>query len=268
MPAGLYGKLIAKRDFIAVDLPAGFLQKWEPWLQGMVTAANLRLGARWQQIFFTAPLWRFWLGAEVLGMPVIGVLMPSMDGVGRQFPLVLVTTAPEGQVFLPLADEPQSSWFGAAEDFLLSTLDDGVAFEATLAALAALPAPRSLPVPDEPETINRVNGAIVSWTRSPDRSEDPLSGLTIGRLKADDNAWSVWWTIGGETYPPTAMAVKGLPDEAQFLRLLASPVRPQAPIVDAPVTQEVAAASVIAEQDKAVEGEPVAVSPEADVTRS
>jgi type VI secretion system protein ImpM len=63
MRCGVYGKLPAKRDFVAVAAPREFLGIWEPWLQGGVAASRLKLGAEWQTVFLRAPIWRFWLGA-------------------------------------------------------------------------------------------------------------------------------------------------------------------------------------------------------------
>jgi type VI secretion system protein ImpM len=233
MGAGLYGKLVAKRDFIAVDLPAGFLQKWEPWLQGAVTGANLKLGSNWQSTFFTAPIWRFWLGREVLGFPALGVLMPSVDGVGRQFPLCLVAPAPEGRAFRPLFQDPQSAWFHEAEDFLLSTLEDGVPYEHTLGRLKALRAPDALFNPDLPDGVSTIPAGLMAVTLDPDQPELALRLLQYARLMRDEQALSFWWTIGGEDFPPTSFAVTGLPDQGLFLRMLKSPVRPNPPAAPA-----------------------------------
>ena len=86
MPCGLYGKLPMKRDFISVSTPQAFLERWEPWIQGGIAASRVALGAQWQDIFLRAPIWRFWLGAEICGRPAMGSFMPSVDGVGRFFP--------------------------------------------------------------------------------------------------------------------------------------------------------------------------------------
>jgi type VI secretion system protein ImpM len=89
MQCGLYGKLPGKRDFVAIAAPREFLTVWEPWLQGAVAASRSRLGEAWQEAFLTAPIWRFWLGADICGNSVIGAFISSLDGVGRYFPLTL-----------------------------------------------------------------------------------------------------------------------------------------------------------------------------------
>src|SRR5688572_1852359 len=125
MPCGLYGKLPMKRDFIAVDAPRGFLQVWEPWLQGGIAASRIVLGTRWRDVFLRAPIWRFWLGPEICGFPVMGSLMSSVDGVGRFFPLTAIACGEAGDAFPPPTTEPQTAWFAELEEFLLSTLEDG-----------------------------------------------------------------------------------------------------------------------------------------------
>src|SRR6266550_2150880 len=77
MRCSLFGKLPAKRDFIALFSPRIFLDVWEPWIQGSISASRQELGEDWQNAFLTAPIWRFWLGAELCRTPVAGALMSA-----------------------------------------------------------------------------------------------------------------------------------------------------------------------------------------------
>ncbi len=63
MPCGLFGKLPAKRDFIAIAVPRAVLNAWEPWIQEGLSASRLALGDTWIEAYLRAPIWRFWLGA-------------------------------------------------------------------------------------------------------------------------------------------------------------------------------------------------------------
>jgi len=96
MRCGLFGKIGAKRDFIAIATPRSFLEAWEPWVQAALSASRHQLGPGWQQAFLTAPVWRFWLGAAICGTTVAGAIMPSLDGVGRYYPLTLHAVTGEG----------------------------------------------------------------------------------------------------------------------------------------------------------------------------
>ena len=59
MRCSLFGKLGAKRDFVALATPRRFLETWEPWVQACMSASRHQLGAEWQNAFLTAPVWRF-----------------------------------------------------------------------------------------------------------------------------------------------------------------------------------------------------------------
>ena len=99
MPVGLFGKLPAKRDFVAFGASRRFLEAWEPWLQAGMATSKQSVGTGWTELYNRAPIWRFWLGADFCGEAMIGAFMPSVDGVGRSFPLTLF--AGEGDESLP-----------------------------------------------------------------------------------------------------------------------------------------------------------------------
>ena len=91
--------------------------------------------------FSPRPVWRFWLGADISGATVIGAIMPSVDGVGRYYPLTLLAVADPAHSIPPPDLNAQDQWFAAAEEFLLSTLDQAKSFDDISTALDAMPAP-------------------------------------------------------------------------------------------------------------------------------
>ena len=141
MRCSLFGKLGAKRDFVALATPRRFLETWEPWVQACMSASRHQLGAEWQNAFLTAPVWRFWLGADISGATVVGAIMPSLDGVGRYYPLTLLVVADPLHSIPPPDFDAQDPWFAAAEEFLLATLDQARSFEDISAALDAMKLP-------------------------------------------------------------------------------------------------------------------------------
>ncbi|MCZ0738689.1 type VI secretion system-associated protein TagF, partial [Phreatobacter sp. AB_2022a] len=144
MSHGLFGKLPAKRDFVAFDLPSAVLRPWETWLQGAMAASRHVLGADWTGIFLKAPIWRFWCGAGVLDQPLLGALMPSVDGVGRYFPLTVAAVAEEGTHFVPPATDSRSAYFAALEELMLSALDPALDVDAFRRSLKALDPPAAM----------------------------------------------------------------------------------------------------------------------------
>lgn len=121
---GAFGKMPSLGDFFRVNVSAAFVQKWDEWLQNGILSARKDLGERWQDCYMSAPIWRFTLSAGLAGpSPVLGILMPSVDRVGRQFPLTLVRP-------LPMDGQPATEHFRSGKEFealeavALSALDD------------------------------------------------------------------------------------------------------------------------------------------------
>jgi len=87
---GFYGKLPARGDFVRHGLPGDFVQAWDGWVQSVLPAVREGLGAEWDSVWSAAPGWCFALPGGVCGSAsVTGVWMPSVDRVGRAFPLVI-----------------------------------------------------------------------------------------------------------------------------------------------------------------------------------
>jgi type VI secretion system protein ImpM len=224
MQCGLYGKLPSKRDFIAIGAPRDFLNAWEPWLQGGISASRTMLGERWQPAFLTAPIWRFWLGADICGTSVIGAFMPSLDGVGRYFPLTLVACADDNGAIPPPELGAQDDWFGAAEEFLMSTLDQNINFEAITADLARLPVPfQEFSKTPAQDMVVQSDGTIAVAA-----GEQNFADL-FGSIRNIDHAGiyagsTFWWTIGGDGFAPAALYRKHMPDPFLFAAMLTGEV--------------------------------------------
>jgi len=212
MPCGLFGKLPAKRDFIAVNTPREFLAPWEEWLQGGMTAGRLNLEARWLPAFLKAPLWRFWLGPDICGIPVAGVFMPSADGVGRHFPLTAFFCGDGGERFLGPLNPAMQVWGLQMEEFLLDALEPDLAFDDYLGRLALLPLPPREPTPERDAGFKALGPACALPVGEDETIESAFERLMREDARRRHGGTSYWWTIGGENYAPVAMAAQGLPD--------------------------------------------------------
>jgi type VI secretion system protein ImpM len=210
MGVGLFGKLPAKRDFIEYSVDRALMEKWDPWLQQAVATSRETLGQDWLDVYLKAPIWRFWLGPGICGKPVIGALMPSVDGVGRYFPLSLIWVG-EDDLAPPELDE-QGDWFAAAEEVLLGALGEGVRYESVQAALTSLP-----PLRRESAVADRsVSGQFRE--------------LRLGAVEEFYSGASCWWVPspdGGVT-PARAMLRRGLPPPEDYATMLAGEQKGQA----------------------------------------
>ncbi len=112
-----HGKLPALGDFITRGLGGTVLERWDGWLQQLVSVSCAGLGPDWQAAWLRMPAWHFALGASVLtAEPCAGVLIPSVDKVGRCYPFsVLSPIRPSG---IPSAD-----WQARAEVLALDALE-------------------------------------------------------------------------------------------------------------------------------------------------
>jgi type VI secretion system protein ImpM len=220
MQCGLYGKLPAKRDFIAIGAPRDFLNAWEPWLQGAVSASRNKLGDAWQEAFLTAPIWRFWLGADICGSTMIGAFMSSLDGVGRYFPLTLFARADEGAAIPPPEFGAQDDWFNAAEAFLMSTLDHNADFDTITANLAALAVPFQEFRNSLPQDMIVANDGTVGMPAGEKGFADLFAEICLVDHARIYAASTFWWTIGGEGFAPAALCGKRMPDPFLFTAML------------------------------------------------
>lgn len=134
---GAFGKFPGMGDFLRVNLPAAFVQTWDTWLQQGLLDVRERLGEGWNDAYMSAPIWRFTLPAGAAGPQVVtGVLMASVDRVGRQYPLTLATChdAPN-TVVSHLAN---GAVFDQLENIALDALEDASSRETITTALAGV----------------------------------------------------------------------------------------------------------------------------------
>ena len=219
MSAGLFGKLPAKRDFIGMNASRRFLEAWEPWLQAGVAMSKQMLGDAWIETYNRAPIWRFWLGADFCGEAMIGAFMPSVDGVGRSFPLAIFVG--EGDASLaPPELEPNDAWFAAAEAILLDALEPGATLELVAEKVAALPAPAVESRATKAGGFEELaDGGVLARDVDSEVSTAFLAARRFGRRRAFASQ-SFWWTIGGEGFPSLALLEVGLPPATRFADML------------------------------------------------
>jgi type VI secretion system protein ImpM len=220
MPCGLFGKLPAKRDFIAYGAPRRFLDVWEPWMQASMATSRQTMGEPWQDAFRSAPIWRFWLGAGVGGNAVLGAFMPSVDGVGRYFPLTAFAVDDDGAGFPPPEIEPNDSWFEGVEGLLLDALQQGVTYEAVTSAAASLADPIALAQNAMPTGMDLLPGGGVLVRHYQEALPVVLRAARRANHRHSCAALSCWWTVGGEGYAPAALLETGMPPPGRFASML------------------------------------------------
>ncbi len=218
---GFYGKLPAVGDFVSRRLPRSFLNLWDAWLQAAIVASRARLGDQWLDLYLTSPIWRFALAPDVCGPTAwAGVLMPSVDRVGRYFPMTIASSLPANAGTAHLPASPH--WFEAAEAAVLSVLEQNAVgvdqFDQAVAALG----PVAAPILDGPP--HRVAAQGRHGWRLPVAGKDDFPGLipmlTQVLLTQRFGPYSIWWSEGAEHVDPNLLLGSGLPEAEAFADML------------------------------------------------
>ena len=213
-----YGKLPAKGDFITRNLPRDFIDRWDDWLQSGMHSSREALGDAWLNTYLTSPLWRFVIPAGVCGSTAwAGVFMPSMDKVGRYFPMTVVRQI-DGTRSPICTAVKNPVWFTSVEGLLLDALDaeslDLDTFEQSLQAVTFDDS--DLPSMDAIDA----GGSRVALEDSLDVSLS-LLGFVRDAVQQATAGMCFWWGSGSDSVAPSLLYSRTLPDPNMFSAMLA-----------------------------------------------
>ncbi len=229
--AGWYGKIPSLGDFISRRLPAGFIDAWDSWLQHSMAASRAQLGERWLDLYLTGPIWRFALMPGVCGAESgiwAGVLMPSVDKVGRYFPLTIALRIdPHPGTMLSVFSA--QSWYSALERIALATLNINALPDDLDRNLAESPFPllepggrrqdaQELAAWWQTQTAGNVPKLLILPTDNSladlfdATAEDLLTATGLGK--------SFWWAVSAEAGVTQLHCFAGLPPDSHFAAML------------------------------------------------
>jgi type VI secretion system ImpM family protein len=202
--AGWFGKIPSLGDFVTRRLPLNFVEPWDEWLSGELYEAQIALGGEWQAAYQHAPIRCFTLGQGVIGGRTWhGLLAPSVDRVGRQFPLT-IALSPKSAAASP----PAREWW---RDLLRVG--------------------RRALQPDG--SADGVDDALVEFqNRQTENLRDQAAPAHQRPLTAVGDGTSTWWTwtldcsvnadtADADSAAAVPMIFDGLPRGAGFIKLLA-----------------------------------------------
>ncbi|MBE0434396.1 MAG: type VI secretion system-associated protein TagF, partial [Methylomicrobium sp.] len=217
---GFYGKLPILGDFVSRRLPRDFLNPWDSWLQSSIAASKEELGDAWLNSYLSSPIWRFALSPGVCGNSAwAGILMPSVDKVGRYFPLTVAASIDNSNCLAYLMSSAEQ-WFEYLEDAALSGLEDGLdpeVFDRLIKNIPAAPLSASevsSNVRDMRKNAGK-NAFYLSMAR-PESIADAFVGLSASLMNRFVPGFTLWSTGGSEDQTPALLACEGLPPIAAF----------------------------------------------------
>jgi type VI secretion system protein ImpM len=227
--AGWYGKIPFLGDFISRRLPASFINVWDVWMQQAMAASRAQLGDRWLDLYLTGPIWRFALMPGIFpGTSEMwaGVLMPSVDKVGRYFPLTIAVRIEPRPGALPAVFSAQS-WYASMERIALAMLNTDAPpddLDRNLAEnLFSLPEPggECSKAQELAAWWRAGDGVSRTFTLPPEHSLADLFDTVAQDLLANAaSGRSFWWTVPSGTGPAQLRCFAGLPPEECFANML------------------------------------------------
>lgn len=238
--AALFGKLPTRGDFIARNMPRLLQRPFEDWLIPLVQQTRSELGTHWAEHWRNAGPWRFWIGPDVLGGSwqrdlrkpaheqdtqggaVTGVLLPSADRHGRDFPLVVLLADSLARLMPPpVTASPDRDWYDLCDE-LLYAARAGTEIGAVEAALDTLPGPL---LPDGAEDMTALLGQRALWAQGTEVLANGTSRIWRDIATADHHlaasSRSYWWQAPRAGAAQRVLSLAGLPDAGSFAFMLA-----------------------------------------------
>lgn len=222
-PPGWHGKLPSLGDFASRRLGSEFIEPWDGWLAAGLLWLREQRPEAWLEDYLGSPSWRFLLMPGVLPGEAgrqgwAGVLMPSVDRVGRYFPLTLV---------LPLGLAPAHTqemnglwaWLSRLDELARDALfEDWTAdrLEDELARMA-------LPSLSAPPAVSGGLPAAAGALLAPAGAGPADAALCIGTQA--QAAWAAgargqaWWYARPDEQAPRLWMSQGLPAASFMARL-------------------------------------------------
>lgn len=199
---GAFGKIPALGDFFRAGLPRAFVDPWDIWLQQSLLAVRTQMGDGWTNAYLSAPIWRFSLAAGLAGPQAItGVMMPSVDRVGRQFPLTLARPLPDSVA--PVLDHAAADdAFALLETIALAALEDDMTREILSEKLAEVAVP-----PTGTATMNHTARTVTICGAT------PFAAIAQQQVASQFQAPSLWSAELADG--PIMMICEGLPGAVQ-----------------------------------------------------
>ena len=224
--SGFYGKVPSHSDFIRHNLPRSFIDPWDDWLQSAFAASKEQLKETWLETYLTSPIYRFVLTPGLCGKEShIGIVMPSVDKIGRYYPFVLSAKLDNsGNPFHFL--KRYHEWFESAQKLALSTLEDTFDLDEFTRSLTPLDMfltqiPSNMTDSTTEENTQGDVLLIRETLDSPDQLKSLYPTLLHKTLREVCHAYSLWWTTGSERIAPSLLISEGLPPASNSTAIFA-----------------------------------------------
>jgi len=218
---GWHGKLPSLGDFASRRLDGSFIEPWDGWLAAGMLALRQANTEGWLQAYLASPSWRFLLMPGVMpgaagAQAWAGVLMPSVDRVGRYFPLTVVQGLGDG----PASTQQMQGlwhWLGRLDELARDALFEDWTADQLEQELARMAGHGVEPLAKLPAT--QADG-LQEVALAPGVDAACHVGIEAQRLWAAQAQGRAWWHAHPDDAPARLLLSRGLPSAQAMSRLL------------------------------------------------
>ena len=214
-------------DFASRRLDQNFVDVWDGWLASGMLALRERAENTWLDGYLASPSWRFLLMPGVFdgaagAQAWAGVLMPSVDRVGRYFPLTIAQPLGAG----PASVQEMSGlwqWLGQLDNLAADALHEDWSVDRLEDALARIGSMDRGAQASEAIAMPK-NVTLVRTTLAPGLGPEGWVGMEAHALWSDQARGMAYWYACAEQTAPQLLRSRGLPSASSMHMLLGSSV--------------------------------------------
>lgn len=208
---GLYGKLPAYGDFIFRNLNPSFINPWDEWLQNFISGSQQQIGEDWLDVYLTSPVWRFVISSGVIdNMMWAGLMMPSVDRVGRYFPVSVVKPFVSSVNPVSFISD-QREWYSELENICFEALEGRIDVDTAVSSmdqLSVLTAEHYQPTQD----LLEMGPMLFGMDADDENNMGKLFPYLLNASLVNNlRSYSLWVTEGSNLVSPVFFSCQGLP---------------------------------------------------------
>jgi len=189
--AAWWGKLPSQGDFVGRRLPHALSQRWDEWLRNGMEQLRSDAGEQaWTARFIHSPLWFFLCPAAILSQPMVGVIGPSSDRLGRLYPLTIMATV-DDPAGTPETDKDIERFLRGARDAFIDARRLPLSPQQLDERLLTLhwPFQQARLAPDQPS----IHSMLADLGILPDSNTVQLPRIDWRDCMRANSSASVWW---------------------------------------------------------------------------
>lgn len=218
---GIYGKLPAHSDFISDGVHTDISNELYDWAQSVMYHSRERLeDNQWLSAYLVSPIWRVFVPEnEIRAHGWMGIMVPSVDAVGRYFPLFIVFEAEFKSLTVEWLFKEATDLFEVMEEAAMNALQQ----QLNVLQLKSLLANKLEDFHFGQKLVlpNSLNSEALAFScEQPSTSSDAFLQQPLAQL---DGVF--WWTLSGiNTYQKPFIKCRALPTSNEYEFLLTGTV--------------------------------------------